>query len=114
MNVTVYHNVALDEAGRHLGMLDGYAPAHPVMPVFTAELPDSDDITACDQLYRLLNVGDDPDFGTPDIRALEYRMRGNRSMSVGDLARIDGRLYACAVDGWVPLTVEPTIVCQTQ
>ena len=114
MKVTVYHNVALDEAGRHLGILDGYQPDHPVTPVFTAELPDTDDVTACDELYRLLNGGDDPSFGTPDPRALAYRARGNRSLSIGDLARIDGRFYACAADGWEPVTAQPSIVHETE
>src|SRR5690348_15190281 len=39
VKVTVYHNVAADDAGRHLGILDGYQPDHPVTPVFATELP---------------------------------------------------------------------------
>ena len=109
MKVTVYHNVALDHAGRHVGMLDGFQADHPVTPVFTAELPETADLAACDEMYRLLNIGDDPAFGTPDLRAQEYRMRGNRSLSVGDLARIEDRFYACARSGWLRLEAEPTI-----
>ena len=114
MKVTVYHNVALDGAGRHLGILDGYQAEHPVTPVFATDLPDADDITACDQLYRLLNVGEDPSLGDPDPRAVAYRQRGNRSMSIGDLVCIDGRFYACTEDGWQSFATEPTVVRQTQ
>lgn len=114
MKVTVYHNVALDDAGRHLGILDGYQPDHPVTPVLATELPEGDAIAVCDELYRLLNIGDDPNFGAPDPRALEYRMRGNRSLSIGDLARLDGQFHALTADGWQPLAAEPTIVRETQ
>lgn len=109
MKVTVYHNVALDHAGRHLGWLDGFRAAHPVTPVFSAEVPDGPDLDVCDEVFRLLNIGDDPSFGQPDPRAQQYRMRGNRSMSVGDLTRIDGRFYACTDDGWQRVWAEPTI-----
>jgi len=110
MKARVYHNVAVDEVGRHLGFLDGYQPGHPVTLVFSTELPESDDLDACEQLYRLLNVGDDPNVGEPDPRATQYRARGNRSLSVGDVASIDGRFYACACFGWHQLDHEPSTV----
>lgn len=110
MNAKVYHNVARDDAGRHLGILDGYQPEHPVTLVFTTDLPPSDEMAACEELYRLLNVGDDPAFGQPDPRAEAYRRRGNRSLSMGDLVSLDGRFYACAEHGWKPLDTEPTVV----
>jgi hypothetical protein len=113
MKVKVYHNVAVDDAGRHLGFLDGYRQGLPVTLVFTTDLPQCDDLDACEQLYQLLNVGDDPDFGTPDPSAVQYRARGNRSLSVGDVASIDGRFYACAGFGWERLDHQPSIVHET-
>jgi len=113
MKARVYHNVAVDDAGRHLGFLDGYQPGQPVTLVFSTELPECHDLDACEQLYRLLNVGDDPDFGEPDPRATAYRARGNRSLSMGDVACIDGRFYACASSGWDRLDHMPSIVHET-
>ncbi|GFJ84971.1 hypothetical protein [Phytohabitans houttuyneae] len=110
MKAEVYHNVAVDDGGRHLGLLDGYLPGHPVTLVFSTEIPECNDLDACEQLYRLLNVGHDPDFGEPDPRATQYRARGNRSLSMGDVACIDGRCYACARFGWQRLDHEPSIV----
>ncbi|HEY0697395.1 MAG TPA: hypothetical protein VGD43_06255 [Micromonospora sp.] len=40
-------------------------------------------------VYRLFNVGHDPQFGTPDPRAVVYRERGNRSLSVGDVVALN-------------------------
>src|SRR5687768_794247 len=109
MKVRVYHNVAVDDAGRHIGLLDGYMLGHPVTLVFSTEAPACDDADACEQLYRLLNVGDYPDFGEPDPRAKAYRARGNRSLSMGDLVWLDGRFYACASSGWNRLDHTPSI-----
>jgi hypothetical protein len=109
----VYHNVALDDGGRHLGLLDGYQRGHPVTLVFITELPHTDDLDACGQLYQLLNVGDDPAFGVPDPRAVRYRARGNRSLSVGDVASIDRRFYVCTRLGWQRLDHRPSTVHET-
>jgi hypothetical protein len=108
IKVLVHHNVATDEQERPLGMLDGYAARHPTMLVatFTADEP-ADDLAACEQAFRLFNVGDDPEFGQPDLRAVDYRQRGNRSLSVGDVVEIRDdaghRYYACARTGWQPI-----------
>jgi hypothetical protein len=42
ITVTVWHNVATDQACRHTGMLDGYQPGDPMVAVFTyqADPPD--------------------------------------------------------------------------
>jgi len=78
MIVNVYHNVATDEQGRSLGRQYGYEPAHLVLLVFTYKTNLTDDLSACAEAYRLLNVGHDPDFGRPDPRALNYRAKRNR------------------------------------
>jgi hypothetical protein len=41
---------------------------------------------------------------------VQYRARGNRSLSGGDVTCIDGRFYACARTGWQRLDHEPSIV----
>ena len=104
MHVTVYHNVATDPQGRTLGMLDGYAPGHPLVPVATYTDDGGDPTAVAEEAFRLFNVGDDPDMGTPDARALAYRARGNRSLSKGDVVHCtDGQGHwwlACASRGW--------------
>lgn len=113
MKITVFHNVSTDEHGRLVGMLDGYQPGHALVPVaeYVRDVPDTTDFhelrKAAEEAYHVFNVGDDPDFGTPDERALVYRRRGNRSLSVGDVVRVDAGLgdayLACASVGWVTI-----------
>ncbi len=113
MRVTVYHNCATDEHGRHLGMLDGYEPGHPVTPVADLNIPGpADPFKVLDHVYFLFNVGDDSSFGTPYDVAVEYRKRRNRSLSMGDVARIDGDWYGLLEDGWAPIA-EPKIEITT-
>ena len=115
--VRVYHNISADGAGRHLAYLDGYQAGDPVVCVFSTEVDRqrlSSITEVTEAMYRLLNIGDDPDFGTPDPRALDYRARGNRSLSVGDLVAIDGDFHACAATGFVPVHHHPAVVVQTR
>lgn len=111
MKITVFHNVSTDNVGRLLGMLDGYQPGHALVPV--AEYEDRSSKVepmeaahdAANEAYRLFNVGDDPTFGTPSVLAVDYRKRGNRSLSVGDVIHVLIRDHysvwlACASVGW--------------
>lgn len=112
-SIKAYHNVAQDESGRPLGMLDGYAPGHPVVLVFQAIAPEGvGDLAACENVFRLLNVGEDPEFGEPDPAAIAYRARGNRSLSVGDLVSVGDRFYQCGRFGWTQLDADPVVVDQ--
>jgi hypothetical protein len=110
MQVAAYHNVALDPAGRHKGLVDGFQVEHPVSLVFATELSDQAHEAACEEVWRLLNVGHDGDHGTADPDAARYRERGNRSLSVGDVIAVDGVFYACGPNGWHDLRDVPTIV----
>jgi hypothetical protein len=113
MQVAAYHNVALDPAGRHQGILDGYQIEHPVSLVFATEVSEQDHEAACDEVWRLLNVGHDPARGTVDPVAARYRQRGNRSLAVGDVIAVDGSFYACSAVGWQPMEELPAIVQRT-
>lgn len=117
--VRAYHNIGADLEGRPTGFLDGFAPGDPVVWVFAAELDGErfgSDLAACEEVYKLLNVGDDPDImgGRPDPRAVAYRQAGNRSLSIGDLVSVAGRFYACASVGFTRLTVDPVVCVQTR
>jgi hypothetical protein len=111
MMVTAYHNIARDSAGRPLGLLDGYQAKHPLTAVFATELHTQDHETACAEVFRLLNIGDDPTISAPDPRAVRYRERHNRSLSVGDVVAVDNvTFYACTSAGWRRLDRVPTVV----
>ncbi|WNV83138.1 hypothetical protein [Umezawaea sp. Da 62-37] len=109
VQVRVFHNNHLREK-----YLRGYEPGQTVTEVFVyttaAETgaPDLDWVIAY-EAYRLFNVGDDPQFGTPDPRAVDYRARRNRSLSIGDVIAIDGRFLSCDSRGWSALTETPPI-----
>lgn len=93
MKITVAHN-----ANRY-AMADGHRPADATESVFEFDLdtsgvpaPSPEVFTSAvlERVYFLLNVGDDPDFGTPHPAAVEYRRRHLRSLSVGDVVTLDG------------------------
>jgi hypothetical protein len=88
-------------------------PAHTVTEVFSYPLlPDAPHPVQF--AYDLCNVGDDPDFfQPPDPRAVEYRDRANRSLSVGDMVAVHDehgtRWYAVADAGFDALDPAPVI-----
>ena len=87
MLIQVFHNSRRDEVGRATAMMDGYQASDPLTHVFDLELTEAEaaDINWPDRVYDLLNIGDDPAYGTPDDRAVAYRLPRNRSLSVGDV-----------------------------
>lgn len=106
MFVTVLHNTATDPEGRSLGWT-GWQPTHALGWVFTLRLPDTAwDAAAAERVYDLLNVGDDPNYGTPDPQAVAYRALGLRSLSVGDVLVADGKALAVAKFGFTEVPVE--------
>jgi len=106
--VRVFHNNQAREA-----MLTGYEIGHTVTEVYTYDETDpaatADDLDVADRAFELFNIGDDPAYGTPDPRAVEYRDRKNRSLSVGDVLAIAGRFHACDFTGWREMGKQPTI-----
>lgn len=88
-------------------------PAHTVTEVYWYTDHDSDDEHLAETAFRLFNVGDDPEFGEPDPRALEYRDRANRCLSKGDILAIEDdrgtRFYACGSFSWDLLDAPPVI-----
>lgn len=113
MTVDVFHNVSTDP----MRYLQGYTDGDPLVKVATVTVPDSitEVSSACEWVFRLLNVGDDPAFGTPDPQALDYRRRRNRSLSVGDVLLFDGAGFTCANAGWAACRVKPEqIVTRSQ
>ena len=99
MHVTVYHNVARDEAGHHLGF-DGYQPGQPLVPVFTynAELLDGglpELMLVAEKAFEAFNLSPDLLSGRQRELAASYRARLLRSLSVGDVLRLGDMALAC-------------------
>jgi hypothetical protein len=71
----------------------------------------SNDLCVCNHAWVLFNIGDDPDtYGQdPDARALDYRRRRNRSLSIGDVVAVEERYYQAASVGWEPLPDAPRV-----
>lgn len=89
--------------------LRGYDPGHQLVEV-AAYLAKSDGMKVLDDAFQIFNVGDNPSFGTPDPRAVAYRLRGNRSLSVGDVVAVDDRFFTCSHLGWRMLDAPPAII----
>lgn len=115
MKLTIFHNEATDEAGRHTAWLEGYQPGDPMREVFTYESDHTEPLTALAHAWWLFNVGDDPDLSDPpNPVSLDYRQRGLRSLSLGDAITVSepepepghgpgcgpGTTYACQGTGW--------------
>lgn len=116
LTVDIYHNVAVDAAGVHLGFM-GYEAAHSLLRVFRyeTEVTMRGPSAVCEEAFWLFNVGDDPEFSTPDRRtpdrrATYYRFRGNRSLSIGDVVSFRGLFFACASHGFTQLKARPLIL----
>jgi len=105
--IEIFHNIARDAS---FGLNTGFtgegkrcaaAPEemHELVLVFTYEADWTDDRASVgpllDQAFMSFNVGSD------ELAAL-YRARRLRSLSVGDVVRIDGDAYACESVGWEP------------
>ena len=87
--VRVFHNNAAP-----LSFLFGYEKGQTITEVDTyLEINEDDDVALVRKVFDLFNIGDDPAFGVPDERAVQYRKAGNRSLSVGDVVGIGDRFY---------------------
>ena len=96
ITVRAYLNTTESPDGIPVGMLYGYESGHDLTLAYNttimATMPDD---AICEQVFRLLNVGDDPEFNAViDPRATTYRAQGHRSLSVGDVVAINHRWYS--------------------
>ncbi|MDT7785203.1 MAG: hypothetical protein QOF58_3622 [Pseudonocardiales bacterium] len=104
VSIRVFHNNNLPTS-----MLDGYKSRDTVTEVYLYVEDALDDHVLLGRAFDLFNIGHDPEFGVPDERAVEYRDRGNRSLSVGDVVAIDDRFYTFDRVGRRRLEEQPTI-----
>ena len=102
--ITTWHNVHQDEHGHLTAMIFGFTAGDPLVPVhqfsIANELVPDDRLDLCESIFRLFNVGDDPEYGAPDEEAVTYRAQGNRSLSVGDVIQIGQHWFAVQYAGF--------------
>jgi hypothetical protein len=72
----------------------GYSPGDELRLAIEYDVPAGPDASVLEDAFRLFNIEEE------DPRAVEYRSRRNRSLSVGDVVEINDRRYACEMLGW--------------
>lgn len=100
-HVTVYFNL-------HTDHFFGYEPGHPVRQVFSYEAPSTSDLMGlADEAFGAFNAPYELLAEPYRVVAEQYRAAGNRSLSVGDVLKVDDTWLACASAGWVKLEQVP-------
>jgi len=114
ITVTIWHNVACDEGGRHLPMLDGYQPGDPVVRVFAYQArPGRPAREIAEEAYAICN-GHPGDRDGADL-SWAYYQRRLRELSAGDLVCVGDLVLAVARPaGWEPVAGPLTEVRATQ
>jgi hypothetical protein len=105
ITVTIWHNVAFDDQGRHTAMLDGYQPGDPVVRVFAyqADPAGRSPEEVADEAFDTFNDHPrDPDGA--DL-ACAYYGRRLRSLSKGDVVVV-GEVALAVASGadWTPVS----------
>jgi hypothetical protein len=114
--VTIWHNLGVSPSAiNHRAGYFGYKPGQPLMRVarYIDTTENSEPAAIASAAFHTFNVGDDPEFGVPDPRAVEYRKRGNRSLSVGDVVQVDDTWLACASFGWDVVAAPEWVITDT-
>ena len=104
ITVTIWHNVAFDDQGRHTAMLDGYQPGDPVVRVFAYQAsPGRPAEEIAEEAFAIFN--DHPGDAAGAELACAYYGRRLRSLSVGDVVAAGDVLLAVGRPaGWEPVT----------
>lgn len=100
--VEIFHNVhadsffglnaVLEPGGKREAVCD--EELHPLVKVFEYELPDAgDDMAVAEDAFARFNDGS----GREDAA---YFARRLRSLSTGDVVKVDGQAYSCQSAGW--------------
>ena len=99
ITVTIWHNVASDDQGRHTPMLDGYQPGDPVVRVFAYQTdPGRPAEEIAEEAFAIFN--DHPADAAGAELACAYYGRRLRSLSVGDLVAVGEAGLAVGRVGW--------------
>jgi len=100
VTVSIWHNVARDQAGRHTAPLDGFTPGDPMVRVFTYQAtPRGRSPEAIAEDAFALANGHPRDDETARLSRLYYQRR-LRSLSVGDVVAVGEVPLAVGRVGW--------------
>jgi hypothetical protein len=102
--VTIFHNMAQDEAGGRPVNFDGYAAGAPLVRVFEYDHPRAESVQQiAEHAFFLFNV--DPCHMQPDDYeiARRYRVRHLRSLSAGDVILAEDSALAIEPIGFRPI-----------
>ncbi|HUZ25361.1 MAG TPA: hypothetical protein VMV07_16520 [Streptosporangiaceae bacterium] len=100
VTVSIWHNVAHDQAGRHTAPLDGFTPGDPMVRVFTYQAtPRGRSPEAIAEDAFALANGHPRDDETARLSRLYYQRR-LRSLSVGDVVAVGEVPLAVGRVGW--------------
>jgi hypothetical protein len=100
ITVSIWHNVARDQAGRHTAPLDGFTPGDPMVRVFTYQtLPCGRPPEAIAEDAFALANGHPRDPGSAELSRRYYEQR-LRSLSVGDVVAVGEVGLAAGRVGW--------------
>jgi hypothetical protein len=104
ITVTIWHNVAFDDQGRHTAMVDGYQPGDPVVRVFAYQAdPGRSAEEIADEAFDVF-TGHPRDAVGADL-ACAYDQRRLRPLAAGDVvAACDVLLAVARPAGWEPVT----------
>ena len=103
ITVTIWHNVAFDDQGRHTAMLDGYQPGDPVVRVFAYQAsPGRPAEQIAEEAFAIFN--DHPADSAGGKLACAYYGSRLRSLSKGDVVVIGEVALAVASVGWTPVS----------
>ena len=112
VTVSIWHNVARDQAGRHTAPLDGFTPGDPMVRVFTYQAtPRGRSPEAIAEDAFALANGHPRDDETARLSRLYYQRR-LRSLSVGDIVCVgEVALAVGRPAGWEPASGPLAEVC---
>lgn len=107
--IDIYHNTTVDPHRMFRERKSGEVP--PMQLVHTYDVAhrgpgkDNSDLALCEHAFDLFNAPEDWLYGRDREICEEYRAKGLRSLSVGDVVGIrrpngDARTYECATMGW--------------
>jgi hypothetical protein len=100
VTVSIWHNVARDQAGRHTALLDGFTPGDPMVRVFTYQAtPRGRSPEAIAEDAFALANGHPRDDETARLSRLYYQRR-LRLLSVGDVVAVGEVGLAVGRVGW--------------
>jgi len=104
ITVTIWHNVAVDDQGRHTAVLDGYQPGDPMVRVFTYQAGPAgrDPEQIAEEAFAICN-GHPADTAGEEL-SRRYYGRELRSLSKGDVVVIGEVALAVASAGWDPVS----------